>query len=153
MVVKSPNTLTCANQAEERAFIEASIEVWRTRNATRFPHDVLEMAAKTVAREYGELLSNTEDWQSRPLELEGASCLLRQFLGVLIKVGLSLASSGIDQAFVHAGLTQRNAPAIIWLPDRYDHLSKFTRRWVEELYARIAELEGISRTPRPATSR
>lgn len=113
-----PKMLTCATPPQEQAFIEDALEIWRARNLHRHPPEALETAVRTVSGIYRDLLASDCQSDGRPFPLAGSSYALRRVLGALMKVSLSFAGSGIDQASVHAGFTHPDRVAIIWRPDR-----------------------------------
>ena len=151
MLDTSPNVLACATRAQEEAFIDASINIWRARNTHRYPAEILAAAVQTVTEAYREFLSDRKRSKHPMPPIEGSSDALRRIHGILIKLSLSFASSGIAQASVHAGFAHASRAPIIWQPDRYTRLGRFTRTWIDELRARITELEGISPVPRCRT--
>lgn len=148
-----PEMLSCATRAQEKSFVQAAIEVWHARNIDRHPSDALQKAVQTVVTAYESVLDDGSQWEGQLFLLDGPSDDLRRVLGILIKLSLSFARSGIDQASVHAGFTHPDRVVIIWHPDRYRTLSIFTRQWVNALYARIAELENIKTTQLNRTTR
>lgn len=138
-----PNLVACASRSEEIAFVAASIEVWRARNIGRHSDEALGAAVRTVSEAFADFIDNSTQLEGWRPPLEGSSDVQRRVLGILVKLSLSLAGSGIAQASVHAGFTHSDRVSIIWQPDRYLALIRFTKAWTNELYAEVAALEGI----------